>query len=318
MAESTAFGEKVPFLTDKEANVSPMKPLPVDFSLFRKHQELYDEFWELRKIVSEKTKLTSEESMENLERRWSIIKEILEKEPNFVDAYWLFAETGVPYGSTFTDEKDLPKARAIFVEVKAACEKCLKIDKGNPHCTFWLGASMGKIATVDGIFASLKQGKKILDLFVEAFNSPYNYRTSSQVSFKGNISIALGVFYRVVPDSVLLSWFFDISGDIDKSIYFHKQAKDYDGIDRLDNTLYLTAALLCKSENAPDSKLTMEAKELIDYMKDQQSYTAYLDAVLAGARHLDKKPGDACGYTLARIQETDESKLKEKLAKENR
>ena len=40
-------------------------------------------------------------------------------------------ETGIPYASSYTDEEDLPFARAIFVEIEEANRKCLTIDEDN-------------------------------------------------------------------------------------------------------------------------------------------------------------------------------------------
>jgi len=316
LVEKQAFAEKIPYLTDEEAKVAPFKQLPVDFSLFRKHKALYDEFWKLKENVSVKKSMSKEESMTNLKRRWAILKEITKKEPKFAAGYWLMGDTGVPYGSSYTDEKDLPFARSIFVEVEQANRKCLKIDKENANCTFWLGAAMGKIATIDGVFASLNKGKEILDLFEKAYNSPYNYKIDRGISFKGNASIALGVFYRVIPDFFLLRWFFDISGDLNKSIKYHTKAKEFDGMARLDNTLYLSSVLLCKSGNAPKSKLTKEANKLLDFLVVQTSNSSYYRAVIEGGKHIKKKPTDACGYTIARIQERDEKAFEKRMEKE--
>ena len=148
---SVAHGERVPTLSAKDADVSPLKESPVDYTLFRKHKKLYNKFWALKKHVAQVEDMSREDSIKNLKDRWEILKKIVKKEPKFVAGYWLMGDTGLPYASSFTEEKDLPFARGIFVEIEKANRKCLKIAKDNENCKFFLGAALGKIATIDGI-----------------------------------------------------------------------------------------------------------------------------------------------------------------------
>jgi hypothetical protein len=89
-------------------------------------------------------------------------------------------------------------------------------DRG--ECFFMRGLANARIATTKGILASLFMGKQMEHDWLEAVKHNSEYVTPHGENLIASCYIALASFYRLCPESILLKWFFGITGDIDKSI----------------------------------------------------------------------------------------------------
>ena len=92
--------------------------------------------------------------------------------------------------------------------------------------------------------------------------SDYRYRASSDTSaFPGDTYYALGQFYRLCPDSIIVKMVAGTKGDIDQSIrWLRKGVKDSPG--RIEVVKELGVSLLCKAERDDPAAATEGRKWL--------------------------------------------------------
>ena len=126
------------------------KPLHQDKEAAKKWQTLTDEY------------KANGMNRENIEARLAIIKPLVKKNPKWADGRWILANVYMQMGETVSaDDKDSgKKTRGYLVQAKKHSEKCLKLKPDLAICKFFLGASMGKIGTIDGVMASLSKERK--------------------------------------------------------------------------------------------------------------------------------------------------------------
>ena len=265
--------------------------------------------WQQLEAIAKKDGL----GQKNLQERMKILKPIVDRNPGWVDGQWLYANTLMQYGETLSadDEKGKAKTRKYLVQAKDYSKKCLDQKPNHAICKFFYGAAVGKIGTVDGIMSSLGKGKIVLNSWLDVYNSKTNYVFSDGYSLQGLTRYALGIFYRVVPDFFLLRWFFDISGDIDKSVKMHKEAIAFKGGKGPCSQMMYAVAMLCKSEGEKSHPMTGQAFGVLDKIAAADSKGNESAMVcINDAPKLKAKPSDACGYTKAQVQKRDEESLK--------
>ena len=277
------------------------KPLEDFPDLMRRYEQIYQEGRE-------------DQSRQEFEEALRILETVLKKNPKWLDGYWQIGSITFQLGSTYTDEKDHPIARKIFVKGEKATRKCLKIDKNHPLCKLMLGSALGKIGTIDGVFASLSNAKEIESLWVDVSESRYNFNFSKNVSMQGSVRYALGMFYRLIPDFFLIDWLFDVRGDIDKSIQYHRESIAIDGKNAC-ATLMLAASLLCKSKGEKGEPSTKEGLTLLAETKSAKTKNLTIQVCVRDAQKLMDNPSNGCGYTTAKQQETDEESFKKQQKK---
>lgn len=251
---------------------------------------------------------------ELLLKKAAIVQPIVEKNPNWVDGYWMYANMMMIYGETQSsnDKKSMKTTRAYLVEARESSKKCLELAPNNMICKFFYGGALGKIATIDGIMSSLTKGKIILKHWQEVYASDQEFIFEDGMSLQGLVRYALGIYFRVVPDFILLDWLFDISGDIKKSVQMHRESLVFEGGDGPCSKLMLAVSLLCKSDGEANDPETKQAFNILDQIKITPKYNSQSAMVCVDdAPKLKKKPGDACGYTKAQVQKRDKKALEE-------
>ncbi|SMF64533.1 hypothetical protein [Pseudobacteriovorax antillogorgiicola] len=235
------------------------------------------------------------------EERYKIIKELLVKYPKWIDGHWVFGSEAFQLGSTYVDEKDHDLALKIFSEGEDATRSCLVLEPRNPLCKMFLATNIAAAAAIRGVIPSLRYGSTVLNLWLDVKKSKVNYQFTPEVSLQGSVHYALGLFHRLVPDSTLLDWVFDVRGDIDEAVNLHKKVLSLDGPSPCGN-LMLAAALLCKGEKE-GSTPTLDVDRLLN--KAQSLATKDLNQAICriGAKTLAETPRLACGYTTAKQQD---------------
>lgn len=284
-----------------------------DFSGLMADKEMYREY----RSLGEKAK---EEGFRRslFERRVELMEGYLARNPRDVDAHWLVSNdimrVGESYDSSNPDE--LEKARESLEKAIKIAENCLELRPNFPLCQFFLGAAIGKIATIDGIFASLSKGKHVLGLWVSAYDSKMDYQFDDGYALQGIVRYALGIYHRVVPDFFLLRWVFGLSGDLDISIAMHQESIKFPGGSRPCAYLELSVAMLCKSKGNTKHELTAKAFSHLDRISNETTNSEDTLICIQDASRIRQDPSQACGYTKARQQATDEDAIKAEMAKE--
>ena len=249
-------------------------------------------------------------TVEDLGKLVQLLDSMIEKHPEWVDGYWQFAAASFEQASSYNDEKDHPKARAILVKGQSATEKCLKVEPKNPLCKFFKGSMIAKIASIDGIFSALREAENVEKLWLEAANSGYDYKFQPNISMQGSVRYALGLFYRLVPDFYLVELFFNVRGNIEKSIVYHRGSVKVDGENSC-NMLMLSVAMICKEEGSKQTKIGQEGFAWLDKTATNKAPTPPLKICKSDAVKIKADPTMSCGYTMAKQQETDPDKVKE-------
>jgi hypothetical protein len=180
---------------------------PVDFQPMEKYPEQAKE-WKANKEQYANSVMPEPV----MKRQLELIEHMSSNEPAWLDGQWMVADMAFQLGGSYTEEKDLPFARSVFARGQKSAEKCIAKKPNHPICQLFLGAMIGKIASIDGIFSSLKKAKQVETLWLGVVNSKYNYRFAESSSLQGNARYALGMFYRLIPDFFLMSWLFDVRG----------------------------------------------------------------------------------------------------------
>ncbi|WP_141732808.1 hypothetical protein [Oligoflexus tunisiensis] len=283
------------------------KEYEINWEPLRKRPELYQEYWTLYSDSREQKNLTREQ----LARSFEITETILKTNPRWVDGYWILGSTAFQWGSSYTNEKDLPQAREIFAKGKKATETCLKIDPSQPLCKLFLGSAIGSISSIDGILASLKNARTVEKLWHEVMNSNVNYQFQPNVTMQGSVRYGLGMFYRLVPDMWLLQWLFDVRGSLDKSIKMHREGVAVDGANACADIM-LAVSLICRAKGDRRTPLGQEGFALLDKAASSKTENINLKVCVNDAERLASEPSRACGYTTAKQQDVrEESAIKQ-------
>jgi hypothetical protein len=293
-------------VTLHHADAAPRKyeVYPYDDSGFERHPELHKEWSQLREAWKGKVAPT-----DVLKRQMELMETLAKREPKWIDGYWIAADAFFQYGNSFKNEKDFPVARAAFVKGKDMAEQCLKMRADNPLCKFYLGANLGKIASIDGIFSSLKNAKLVEKLWTETVESPYQHRFGPNTSLQGATRYALGLFYRLVPDLRILKWVFGVKGDLSKSVAYHKEALEMDAPNVCTRTM-LAVALICEGKSDFATASGKAGWQQLQEAKKLPVSSALYASCAKDLNRLEENPKLACGYETSRQQEGSEEELK--------
>jgi hypothetical protein len=268
------------------------KEYQADFSL-KKGQDIFKRYETLVKQADERSV-----TQKDLVERYHLINEVVKLNPDWADGYWLIASEAFQLASTYIKDEEHAEAIRIYSEGAAAAEKCASMTPGSPMCNDFLGADMAKVAMLKGVFSSLRSAQKIEQLWQSVVTSNINFRFTREVTLQGSAHYALGMFYRLVPDSVILQWLFGTRGNIDRSIHHHRQTVAIDGVTPCGNVM-LAASLLCKSKGEPKVSETEEAFKLIDQVIGYKSFDLNQRNCAMKASTLKGEPENGCGFTIA-------------------
>lgn len=277
----------------------PFIPYQVDLSPLGRYPELQDELQQIRVRLKQ-----SENREADLKRQLEIAGTLEEKEPGWLDGHWLVAEKAFEYGSYFTKREDLPYARTVFLRGSRSAERCLIQQKDNVICKLLLGAMLGKMGSIDGVFTSLKQAAYVEQLWLDVLKSPYNHHFTPSTSVQGGARYALGMFYRLVPDSKFLKWVFGVKGDIQKSVQMHREAIALDGPNTC-NKVMLAVSLICAGDGKAESALVKEGLTHLAAARQLKPDNAVAKACWDHIPMLSTDLDAACGYESSRQQERE-------------
>lgn len=285
--------------TGLQAEVPSYQKYPFDDSPFQnKDPDGYREFKGLQ----------GKEGRDTIKRRLDILAAVHKDLKDWIDGYWMLADLYVSLGSTYTQTDTsvahpLDVAREYHLKAKALTEKCLEKSPGHAICHFYLGAAIGSIATVDGIFANLTKGKFVKQNFDAGYEAKYNHVFDGGTSFQGLVRYALGIYYRLVPDLFVLQFLFGIRGDMQKSIEMHREAIALDGNSFACYNIMLAVSLLCQGDGDSDHPATVEGNALLVKTSQMVSKSSNDQICIQDAKGVLQDPSKACGYSMAQQQE---------------
>ena len=268
-----------------------------DDSALKKHPKIATELQTLRDEGSKQAA-----PRESLKRTFDLLETLSQAEPAWIDGYWMLGEAAFQYANSLTDQRDRELARSILAKGQAATETCLKKAPDNAPCKMFLGAALGKIASINGVFSSLKNAETIEKLWLDVLKSEINHRLSESNSLRGAAFYALGIFYRLVPNSQTLKWMFGTKGDIAKSMAMHQASIDEDGPNAC-SLMMLGLAQLCSVNGDAKSTLGKTAMANLEQAKVLPSNSALAKTCVKDIPKIEKDPDLACGYEASGQQE---------------
>lgn len=265
----------------------------VDRSIFQKYPELAADYERLQDAFERGVMTRAQHRL-----RLSTLHKLLSQEPDWVDGYWLLSAESFVLAASYDSPEDYPLAKPILVEGIESGERCLKKDSGQVLCKFFLASLIAKKASLEGIFASLRMGFRIHDLWMDVLASPYDFWFRPNVSLQGSVRYGLGIFYRLVPNQWLMETMFRIRGNLDKSVVLHREAVAINPEDPCAR-LMLGTALICRCRG--DSK-RVDCREGTAVLESAHQGRAFDSNQRLCQRDVDlllQEQSLACGYTQA-------------------
>lgn len=207
------------------------------------------------------------------------------------------------FGKRFKDKE------AYYEGLVTLSERGLKLQPKHPRLLWGLGIAKGRLATSRGVIASLRTAKQIEDAWLAVVKSDYRYSSLNGVEvIPCDTMVALGMFYRLVPDWWIVKLIAGTRGDIDKSIAWLQKANTCrpGGIGTLKE---LGVAYLCKADRDDDSAALTEGRAQLKAALALTPVWEIQRIDQADARRLLKDPSGVCGYSRDGQQRYDEDQL---------
>jgi hypothetical protein len=232
----------------------------------------------------------------------------IESSPNDADLYWHAARFMFEIAETF-DRKDASIDRvAFYEEMLGLANTGLELAPSDPHIRFARGVAAGRLGTTRGVLSSLWSAKGIEQDWLFTANSDFIYASiNGAEQLPCDANHALGIFYRLVPDSFIVQVLAGTRGSLTQSEAFLTRANDACP-HRIATMKELAVTKICRAGKKNDA-LRDEGKDLIRaYLKlpaedekdriDHRHGQALLDT-----------PSIACGYSRDGQQDLDTRKL---------
>ena len=218
--------------------------------------------------------------------------------PDDAEALWRRARNIYSEGEMLA-EQGVPVAErlAMYAEMEALMARGLAKHPGHGGLLHWYGTAMGRKATAQGVLSSLFMADDIEEAWLGAAKAGYNYRAANDTSsIPGDVYFALGQFYRLCPDWMVVKLLTGTKGDIDASIQWLRKAVQ-DSPRRLEVQKELGVSLLCKAERDGDAAAATEGRRWLE--------KAAALPVQKSTDEVDKRQipvilsrtDDACGYS---------------------
>jgi len=223
----------------------------------------------------------------------------LAENPDDIEALWRKARNLYQRGELIAQAGGTASQRLkMYQDAEKIAKRIQAIDPNHPQGWFWQGTALGRIATAQGIMSSLFMADDIEALWLKASRMKgYQYRSANdQSSFPGDVYFALGQFYRLCPDWMMVKLLVGTKGDIDESIRWLRKGVAFSPA-RPEMAKELGVSLLCKASRDGDTGSVAEGKKWLQKAAAMPSHKA--------TDHIDKKQipiilaksEDACGYS---------------------
>ena len=230
--------------------------------------------------------------------------------PSSTDLYWHGPRFMFEIAETFDRDDDTIDKVAFYEEMLAIANQGLERSPSDPHIRFARGVAAGRLGTTRGVLSSLWSAKGIEQDWLYTANSDLVYSSiggAEQLPCDANH--ALGIFYRLVPDSFIIQILAGTRGSLSKSEDFLTQAND-SCPNRIATMKELAVTKLCRAGKKDEGRKA-EAVELI---RAYLALPAQDEKDEIDHRHgemLLADPGIACGYSRDGQQDLDTKKLEQ-------
>jgi len=232
----------------------------------------------------------------------------LKGDPSDADLSWHITRFMFEIAETFDRNDGSIDKEGHYVEMLAVANAGLENAPNDPHIRFARGVAAGRLGTTRGVLSSLWSAKGIEQDWLYTANSGFTYAAiNGAEQLPCDSYHALGIFYRLVPDSFIVQMLAGTRGSLTKSIdYLDKANRGCPN--RMATMKELAVSKMCKAGKKDEAMLN-DGKDLIK---------AYLKLPAEDEKdRLDHKHGKtllatpeiACGYSRDGQQDLDTKKL---------
>lgn len=242
----------------------------------------------------------------------ALAREQFAADPTDADLTWHIVRFMFEIAETF--ERDDPSIDKIghYTEMLAIADQGLLLRPDDPHIRFARGIAAGRLGTTRGVLASLWSAKGIEADWLFTAKSGFEYAAiNGNEQLPCDADIALGIFYRLVPDSWIVQMLAGTRGGLDKSLA-HLEKANSCSPNRINVMKELGVTQLCIGSSKKDPAMLEKGKATVNAYR---KLTPRSDKDRIDLRHgqaLLDDPRIACGYSRDGQQDLDTAKLEKK------
>lgn len=182
----------------------------------------------------------------------------LDADPQDVDLYWHVARLMYEIGERVQKDQATYDKEAWYAEMLSVCERGLALSPGHPHLLFGKGIALGRLGTTRGLVASIRYADDIEQAWLTAANSSYTYRSlAGEEILPCDPIMAVGTFYRMVPDLWVVKVLTGTRGDLDQALSWLQRA-DRCSPGRIEIMKELGVARICAGQRRGQDELVVQ------------------------------------------------------------
>ena len=229
--------------------------------------------------------------------------------PRDADLHWHESRFMFEAGELLDKNSGVDKV-AYYQTMVDTTQAGLDIAPTDAHLLFARGIGNGRLGTTKGVLSSLFLASTVEADWLAAANSGFTYSSSDGSEIMPcDVYHALGIYYRLVPDSWIVQMIAGTRGSLDKSLDYTTKAVAC-APNRIHSIKEKGVSQICKGQSDRDDALIAAGKASLASVANLQGSST--------KDKLDKKHSAmiiddislACGYSRDGQQDLDQSKLK--------
>jgi len=216
--------------------------------------------------------------------------------------YWVYAEN--------LDINDKQSRLKYFQAGLDWANKGIQTDPNCAECYLFKFGNLGRISTTKGLMNSISAAKELSETIAKAIELEPKHSDTYYNKELGNAYYASGVFYRIIPDWLIIRWIAGVRGDKLKSLEHIKKATEISPA-RIDYMVELGAIYLCLANDKKMEEMRAPGIKALEkaITMEQVMPTDTLDKEYAAGFLKDSK--GACGFSRDGIVDLDKKKFED-------
>lgn len=201
---------------------------------------------------------------------------------------------------------------AVYVEALAILDQGIAAAPDDVHLKFARGVVLARLGTTRGVLASLRLATDVESSWTATIDSDYRYHSvGTQEQLPCDAYLALGIFYRLVPDWWIVKVISGTRGDLNKSLEMQQKGVAC-APKTIRNLKELGVTQMCiGTRNDDEAMIDAGRKSINAYFMLKPTMEAEIVDMKHGALLLTN-PKMACEYSRDGQQDLDKAKLDDK------
>ncbi len=234
-----------------------------------------------------------------------VLDELLASDPKNSEALWRVARNFYDMGESLSVTAKDERFR-LYTEVENYGKKCREADPKDGNCDFWIGVGIGRQGTTRGLLTQIRNAKRIRDLWLTAIRHAPPYRSrDGTADIPGDIYLALGIYYRLIPDWWIMQVVMGVRGDIDDSVEYLRKSVALEPR-RIEYLKELGVSLICRGTKEKSEADIEEGRANLRDLQGVPPIKPYDGIDKEHALLILSDPQMACGYSRDGQQEISE------------